>query len=106
MEQRAVEALGRRYAPAWLRLRVLKRDDYHCVKCKVTVTNQTANIDHVRPWPWGMTEDSNLQTLCRPCNQAKGHKFPKVPKFVVDGYTGQMVGGKRPKYKPIKGILS
>lgn len=72
LSQRDVEVLGRRFAPAWLRLEVLERDGYKCRYCRRTVTDENANIDHLKPWPFGMTERANLVTSCRPCNQAKG----------------------------------
>lgn len=67
-----VVALAKRYAPSWLRKQVLERDAYACRYCKRPVTNATANIDHVKPWPYGMTELSNLVTCCRDCNRDKG----------------------------------
>ncbi|MFQ5878770.1 MAG: HNH endonuclease [Dehalococcoidia bacterium] len=71
---RAVNALGQRYAPHWLRMEVLERDSYRCCFCGVAVTNHTANIHHLTPWPWGMTELKNLRTACHDCNRAKGSK--------------------------------
>ena len=67
-------ALGRRFAPGWLRIAVLKRDRYRCRYCNVSVTDKTANMDHVTPWPFGMTEYNNLRTACRECNRKKGRK--------------------------------
>lgn len=69
-------AAGRRFAPGWLRLRVLRRDGYRCRSCHTEVTNKTANIDHIKPWPWGLTERRNLQTLCKDCNRNKGARDP------------------------------
>lgn len=65
-------AIGRRFAPNWLRLVVLERDKYRCRYCHKVVTVKTANIDHVKPWPYGMTEINNLVTACRDCNRNKG----------------------------------
>jgi hypothetical protein len=67
-------AAGRRYAPGWLRLKVLKRDRYRCCYCRRTVTNETAQMDHLIPWPYGMTELENLRTACSECNRKKGRK--------------------------------
>ena len=67
-------AAGRRFAPAWLRLAVLKRDRYRCRYCGIAVTDKTANMYHVTPWPFGMTEYGNLRTACRECNRKKGRK--------------------------------
>ena len=68
----AVVAIGKRFAPAWLRKQVLERDAYACRYCKRPVTNKTANIDHVKPWPFGMTELANLVAACKDCNRDKG----------------------------------
>lgn len=55
--------------PAKLRKQVFERDGYRCVKCGATKYLQ---IDHIIPWPdGGPTELTNLQTLCRKCNQQK-----------------------------------
>jgi len=72
LSPREVAALGRRYAPRWLREKVLSRDCFRCRYCRRSVTNENANVDHLKPWPWGMTEMGNLVASCRPCNQAKG----------------------------------
>lgn len=72
MEPREVATLARRFAPAWLRAQVLERDGYRCRYCKRPVTEKTANMDHVKPWPYGMTELSNLVACCRDCNRNKG----------------------------------
>ena len=70
--ERIAAAAGRRYAPAWLRQAVLERDGFRCRYCGCPVTNETANIDHVKPWPFSLTLLENLRTSCRPCNHAKG----------------------------------
>lgn len=72
LSPREVATLGRRYAPRWLREMILARDGFRCRYCKRAVANENANVDHLKPWPWGMTERDNLVTSCRPCNQAKG----------------------------------
>ena len=94
MSPEAVKALGMRYAPGWLRRKVLVRDRYKCYRCGQTVTDKTANIDHVIPWPWGMTEEANLRAICRPCNQEKGRRHPKPSQHYQDSYTGQWFGKK------------
>lgn len=72
-----------RYAPAWLRLAVLERDDYKCRYCGVPVTDETANIDHVRPWKLGgNTVAKNLVASCRSCNRAKGNFLAKTHKEI------------------------
>ena len=72
LDAKAIATLGRRYAPAWLRQQVLERDAYQCRYCKRSVTDATANMDHVKPWPFGMTELANLVACCRDCNRKKG----------------------------------
>lgn len=80
------KALGRRYAPGWLRKRVLARDGYRCRYCGRSLTDATANMDHIKPWPWGMTELRNLAACCRDCNRDKGTKSrPQRPKNVGRG---------------------
>ena len=69
---RAGAAAGRRFAPGWLRLKVLQRDRFRCRYCGTKVTEKTANMDHVTPWPYGLTEIRNLRTACIECNRRKG----------------------------------
>ena len=68
-------AAGRRYAPYRLREEILRRDGYRCRYCRVKVTNETANIDHVVAWPEGMTVKLNLVTSCSACNLEKGRMY-------------------------------
>lgn len=60
-----------RYAPAKLRIFILKRDRFRCQYCKREVTYEEANIDHVKPWPFGKTVPENLVTSCQECNKTK-----------------------------------
>jgi len=56
--------------PPAMRLRIFERDRWRCVFCRSTAD---LTIDHI--WPrarGGTNEESNLQTLCRPCNCRKG----------------------------------
>jgi len=55
---------------------ILERDDHTCQLCGITVTNNTAEIDHVRPVrrfkrPVDANVEWNLWTLCIPCHQEK-----------------------------------
>jgi ribosomal protein L31E len=60
-----------------LRFRVLKRDNFTCVKCGATPAkslNIELHVDHIKPWSkGGETEISNLQTLCQNCNLGKSN---------------------------------
>ena len=57
------------------RLYVLKRDNYQCRYCGVTVTMENANLDHVVPFKYdGPTLVRNLVACCQPCNNAKGNQ--------------------------------
>jgi 5-methylcytosine-specific restriction endonuclease McrA len=46
------------------RLKVLERDGYTCTRCKVSLTKQTAHIDHIKSGKLGTNEMSNLRALC------------------------------------------
>jgi hypothetical protein len=71
------ERLANRRVPDSLRAAVLVRDGGRCRKCRRSVNLQ---IDHIVPvGRGGRTEESNLQILCRRCNQAKSRKL--VPRF-------------------------
>jgi hypothetical protein len=65
-----------RHIPARLRLKVLHRDNYRCVKCgKSPATNigVQLHIDHIVPFAkGGENTESNLRTLCATCNLGKG----------------------------------
>lgn len=61
--------------PPALRMAVLKRDGFRCVVCD---TDEDLMADHVVPEAHGgETTFDNLQTLCRPCNSAKGSRSPE-----------------------------
>jgi 5-methylcytosine-specific restriction endonuclease McrA len=54
---------------------ILVRDGYKCRYCGVSITNDTANMEHRIPWKYGgKTNSDNLVTSCRSCNKAKGNK--------------------------------
>lgn len=54
-------------------IKVYSRDGFKCAKC-ASIDHLT--IDHIKPLARGGTNDiGNLQTLCRPCNSAKGAKW-------------------------------
>jgi len=64
--------------PKSLRYAVLKRDNEQCVKCGASPKKDVdvvLEVDHIIPWSkGGLTETSNLQTLCHRCNQGKKDK--------------------------------
>ena len=59
---------------AGLRYLILKRDNFRCVSCGRSAEDGIKlEVDHKIPVVnWGRTVESNLRTLCRPCNQGKG----------------------------------
>lgn len=55
------------------RLMVYERDGFRCRRCQRSAAEVTLSLDHVIPLSRGGSDDpSNLQTLCLPCNLAKG----------------------------------
>jgi 5-methylcytosine-specific restriction endonuclease McrA len=62
----------KRYADHQLRWRVYSRDRGQCQYCGIEVSFEECNIDHVVPWPKGLTVFSNLVVACRGCNKLKG----------------------------------
>lgn len=65
----------RGYGSAWdrLRVRILQRDGYLCQAClKADRPTEATHVDHITPKSNGGTDDEdNLQSLCRPCHEAK-----------------------------------
>ena len=63
---------------AGLRWLILKRDGFRCQICGASATESNfvrLEVDHKIPvTAWGRTEESNLWTLCRPCNGGKSNK--------------------------------
>lgn len=62
-----------------LRDSIKTRDNYTCCLCGNSIyqePNLLFEIDHIKPVSkGGMTEESNLQTLCWKCNRSKGDKI-------------------------------
>ena len=51
------------------RERVLKRDNYRCLRCE---GEESLQVDHIIPQYYGGSDrDENLQTLCSRCNKEK-----------------------------------
>jgi hypothetical protein len=65
-------ALNRAPSPSH-RMRILKRDEFRCRICGRRSTDHVdveLHIHHIRPWAQGgVTEDSNLITLCHTCHK-------------------------------------
>ena len=62
-----------------LRYRILKRDGFKCQACGKTPQDDgvSLEVDHRIPISKGGTSDEdNLQTLCKPCNQSKSDGHP------------------------------
>jgi 5-methylcytosine-specific restriction endonuclease McrA len=64
-----------------LRLEILERDDFACVKCGARGRLEVDHIRPVRDCPEQAFDPANLQTLCPSCHTAKtriecGHKPP------------------------------
>ncbi|WP_071517334.1 HNH endonuclease [Geitlerinema sp. PCC 9228] len=65
--------------PKQVRQYVFQRDRYQCQSCGKTATKCQLTVDHIIPLVRGGKNDiSNLQTLCRRCNQRKkNHLDPR-----------------------------
>jgi hypothetical protein len=65
----------RGYGSFWdrVRARILKRDSGLCQVCKrLGLITQGNEVDHILPKHLGGTDDdTNLQTICKPCHRAK-----------------------------------
>jgi len=65
---------ARQHVGAKVRFLVFRRDGYRCRLCGMTAEDGIKlHIDHIVPVAnGGKTEESNLWTLCQPCNSGKG----------------------------------
>lgn len=67
---------------AKLRDEIKERDNYTCCRCNNSIYNEPnllLEIDHIIPLSkGGLTEKSNLQTLCWKCNRKKGSKIISI----------------------------
>lgn len=72
--------LKRKYIPKWVKNAVFYRDRGKCSLCKKDLSglfsiNNTLEFDHIIPLRLGGTNDvSNIQLLCKECNNKKGDK--------------------------------
>lgn len=68
-----------------LRGNILKRDNYTCQQCGVSLTDEPhllLEVDHIIPVSkGGITRADNLRTLCWRCNRSKGAKIVKTPEI-------------------------
>lgn len=66
-------ARSRDSIPDAVRALVFGRDGHRCVTCG---SSERLSLDHIYPWSLGGSDDeSNLQTLCMPCNVRKGARI-------------------------------
>jgi len=67
------------------RARIYLRDSYTCMGCGLNdPTGKALTIDHIKPRSKGGTnDDRNLQTMCSPCNNAKGDTWPWPPERIA-----------------------
>jgi hypothetical protein len=74
---RVVENKSKRAIPLGMRYRILKADGFKCVACgNGPKEGAKLHIDHKVPFSLGgLTELSNLRTLCADCNLSKSNKF-------------------------------
>lgn len=71
-ETNDVIVVHRKAIPESLRNKIFARDGYKCRTCGAP---ELLVLDHVVPFVLGgVTEESNLQTLCRSCNTEKAAK--------------------------------
>lgn len=68
----------RRDIPPGLRYKILKRDNFRCVKCGRSPATDPAvqlQVDHKLSWSnGGDNSEANLQTLCSDCNLGKSNR--------------------------------
>lgn len=76
-EAKATSVARSRTISEKLRLQVLKRDNYKCVKCgrsPATHMGIFLHVDHIKPFSKGGSNLlDNLQTLCQKCNLGKNN---------------------------------
>lgn len=72
-----VKSKSTRYINEKIRLKILKRDNYRCIKCgrsPATHLDIALHIDHIQPFSkGGDNSEENLQVLCNKCNLGKGN---------------------------------
>ena len=87
---------ARGYGSQWDKLRkvILRRDNGLCQHCaKDGKTTKATDVDHIKPKAKGGTdEETNLQSLCRPCHDAKTAADEGRSKRIEIGADGWPVG--------------
>ena len=69
----------RRQAVKFSRQNIYLRDNFRCQYCRVRVSSQELNLDHVIPRSLGgQTTWENIVTCCVPCNVRKGGNTPEA----------------------------
>lgn len=75
-EMRSKKQPKNRYISDDLRWRIWERDNFTCQHCG---TRRHLAVDHILSVArGGLTEESNLQTLCDRCNSSKGASLPQI----------------------------
>ena len=71
--ERRIQPTRRVSWPKGLKQDLMRRQDNTCVYCGYRRIARSLDIDHILPVVRGGSNDvSNLQVICRPCNQRKG----------------------------------
>ena len=72
-DERTVKATKRASWPKGLKNRLMRRQSNTCSYCGTRRMARSMDIDHMTPVVRGGSNDeSNLQVICKPCNQRKG----------------------------------
>ena len=65
-----------RYIPRDILIRVIRRDNSICQKCRAVLFDREIEVDHIIPISrGGTTTESNLRVLCKKCNRKKSGKI-------------------------------
>ena len=72
-DERRIRPTKRQTWPKGLKRRLMRRQDNTCAYCGYRRIAASLDIDHIIPAVrGGSNHESNLQVICRPCNQRKG----------------------------------
>lgn len=76
-EEKLTTQYQRKIMTPKLRYNVMKRDHFRCVLCGRSARDGTElEVDHIKPVSkGGLTEMSNLRTLCKDCNRGKRDRY-------------------------------